>query len=275
MPPLTWCSRWEPLRQRALAPALVHDTSRCLAEVLDHRRTCPPPDGRLPAAACGALAKDLIHLAAIATDAHELNLIALAVIALAHASDLMSKPAEPIPDAHDVLERLLPHAPRLPRATARLLDQVRDGVALDDGRAVFIEAVRRALRRAQRHRPGLVDVDPKSHPTLAGRVLAYVHDEIAEDGSRVEVRRPFTMSNREGRLFLLIAAGMPMMSPSRSVLSRVRRTVEDETRDRVRLLSIDGKLQFVPPLELTPRARMLARRLPSMPPTSKRCVRLA
>lgn len=138
---------------------------------------------------------------------------------------------------------------------AELLEDLRDGIALDDGHAHLVRRVRNLVERS-------VPLDPlalhlaRGRWLLGGRRIRFVRK--ARRGGRTWEQRYLGPDNAEGRLLGLLATGRSVGAWSASVLSHVRSALSEVSGGAIKVTR-DGKIE--PPLVLTSRAARIASRI--------------
>lgn len=185
-------------------------------------------------------------------DGYGVNVLALAATVLATAH-LLDSSSPPCVGAEALVEHLHERRSRLLPGVASLLGEVRDRVALDEGRRAFVARVRAAVDAAEALAPNVLDVRDGRVITVGGHVVPIAYER---DGRRRV--RSATLANQEGRLVIMVADRRgPRRGMTHPVLvSRIRTGLASVLGDQLRLCG--DPLRFEPPLTLSPRARAAA-----------------
>jgi len=138
-------------------------------------------------------------------------------------------------------------------AVAELLEDLRDGIAVEDGRGRLVRRARELLERAVRLDPLALHISRGSW-LLGGRRVTF-RRSATRRGRRVAEARHLGVSNAEGRLLALCASGRAPTFGCASALSHLKAALTEASGGTV---TINRKLEIVPPLVLTAKAARAA-----------------
>lgn len=235
---------------------LAHDVWVALADALEEELpvALEPRDGTCEGARAllAGLAQGAIEGAWARGSRYTVNLATLALVTLALDHELSDSGAACDEAQAKVIWALgSPALAVLRPLIQQALSDVRDRVALDQGRRILVHSIRRELARLERLHPRVLDVVPSDQQvTIGGQPLAYRR----ADGRGRSRRRPLRSSNLPGQLVLLLAAGhRPVESrvTHPTVLSWARQSLVRATGGAVEIRDS----AIIPELRLTRRAR--------------------